>query len=374
MDRAQQFLLQKLAERSAENRLRTLTCSDIAVDFCSNDYLGLARSDVFRKHIEAEVSQIPSFKNGATGSRLLSGNHPYTEATEKVIARFHNTEAALLFNSGYDANVGLLSAVPQRGDTLLCDELIHASLIDGARLSYAQRLRFKHNDLADLERRLQKVTGLCYVVVESIYSMDGDAAPLHQISALCQQYQAHLIVDEAHAIGVLGANGTGLVQALDLQHQVFARVVTFGKAMGCHGAAILGSETLKSYLVNFARSFIYTTAAPLHQQAAIRCAYHLLSRHPYTQELQYKISLYNQYMSGSHLERIYSDSCIQTILFHNAQEAKQAAATLREKGFDARAILSPTVPEGRERLRICLHLYNTDQEIQQLTTALSELL
>ncbi|SFH25829.1 aminotransferase class I/II-fold pyridoxal phosphate-dependent enzyme [Pedobacter insulae] len=373
MENAEQFLKFKLNERKANHRLRELTYSKSPVDFCSNDYLGLAQSDELNQLIKTELNKFSSINNGATGSRLLSGNHPFTEETEQHIAEFHSSNAALLFNSGYDANVGILSSIPQRGDTIICDELIHASLIDGARLSYAERFRFKHNDIDDLTQKLKNAKGISYVVVESIYSMDGDMAPLLEISELCNQYQANLIVDEAHAIGIFGDKGKGLVHQLGLADKVFARIITFGKALGTHGAAILGSHNLRAYLVNFARSFIYTTALPPHQIIAISCAYKLLGKHHYAADLTDKIKAFNNQIAGLSLTRIPSNSCIQTVLFNNDQTAKRAAAFLQEKGFDVRAILSPTVPEGKERLRICLHLYNTPEEISDLIYHLKEL-
>jgi len=373
MDNAEHLLQQKLAERKEKNRLRELTYIKLPIDFCSNDYLGLACSPELNAAIKIETEQLNSFKHGATGSRLLSGNHPYTEATEQYIADFHSSAAALLFNSGYDANVGLLSAVPQRGDTIITDELIHASLIDGARLSYAERFRFKHNDIKDLAQKLKSAKGICYVVVESIYSMDGDMAPLTEICELCHTYQANLIVDEAHAVGVFGDKGKGLVNQLGLEHKVFARVVTFGKALGTHGAAILGSATLRSYLINFARSFVYTTALPLNQIIAIKCAYQMLGQNEYQKQLTEKIEYYNSLTSKTSLRSGKSNSCIQTVLFNNDTAAKEAATFLQDKGFDVRAILSPTVPEGKERLRICLHLYNTHEEIRDLINYLEEL-
>jgi len=373
MDNAEQFLQQKLNERKEKNRLRELTYSKLPVDFCSNDYLGLARSKELIHLIDKETRHLSHFKNGATGSRLLTGNNFYTEETEQYIADFHSSASALLFNSGYDANVGLLSSIPQRGDTIISDELIHASLIDGARLSYAERFRFKHNNVADLEQKLKNAKGLCYVVVESIYSMDGDIAPLVEICDLCLKYQANLIVDEAHAIGIFGDKGKGLIHHLGLENNVFARIVTYGKALGTHGAAVLGSNNLRNYLINFARSFIYTTAAPLHQIIAIRCAYQILTQNDYQQELTEKIKYYNDLIAETSLMRIKSNSAIQTILFNDDLNAKNAAIFLQNKGFDVKAILSPTVPEGQERLRICLHLYNTHEEIRNFINHLKEL-
>lgn len=370
MEKAEIFLQKKLDERIENGLLRKLTNTSLPFDFCSNDYLGLARSTELRSLIDEQVKETKPFKNGSSGSRLLAGNHPYTEETEKFIANFHNAKAGLIFNSGYDANIGLLSSIPQRGDTIITDELIHASLIDGARLSHAERFKFKHNDLNDLEQRLKSAKGIIYVAVESIYSMDGDFAKLAEISELCKKYNANLIVDEAHATGIFGTNGNGLVCQLGLENDVFARIITFGKAIGTHGAIILGSENLRKYLINFSRSFIYTTAAPLHNCLSVNCAYQLLGMGNFQEQIISKIKLYNELIASLNLNRIISDSAIQTILFNNSEKAKNAASFLQKKGFDVKAILSPTVAIGKERLRICLHTYNEDQEIIDLVNHL----
>ncbi|RYF20717.1 MAG: 8-amino-7-oxononanoate synthase, partial [Flavobacteriales bacterium] len=358
MNEAENFLESKLKERTTNGLLRKLTTTSLPFDFCSNDYLGFAKSDTLKNLIQHQSAKIAGLNNGSGGSRLLSGNHPYTEQTEQFIAKFHQAQSGLIFNSGYDANVGLLSAIPQRGDTIITDELIHASIIDGARLSYADRFRFKHNDLVDLEQKIKNAKGIIYVVVESVYSMDGDTAPLVEISKLCEKFGANLIVDEAHATGIFGENGNGLVAKLELQNKVFARIVTFGKAIGTHGAIVLGSENLRNYLINFARSFIYTTAAPLHNIIAINCAYQLLMQEDFTQQITANIKLYNHLIKKLNLPLIYSESAIQTILFYDNESTKNAALQLQGKGFDVKAILSPTVAIGKERLRICLHAYN----------------
>ena len=355
----------KLNERKEKGLLRKLTDLNLPFDFCSNDYLGFARSEELYQNIEQELKKHKT-KNGAGGSRLLSGNTTFTEKTEQFIADFHQAESGLIFNSGYDANIGLLSSVPQRGDTIISDELIHASLIDGIRLSHAARLKFKHNNIADLENKLKTTSGNLFVVVESIYSMDGDSAPLKEIALLCKTYKANLIVDEAHATGIFGKQGRGLVQQLGLENHVFARIVTFGKAIGIHGAIVLGSNILRNYLINFSRSFIYTTAAPLHNIIAIKCAYKMLAEGDYQNQILKKIDLYNSLINQIKQPTIYSTSAIQTILFSNNKTTLAAAEKLQNNGFDVKAILSPTVPEGKERLRICLHYYNTDQEIKDL--------
>lgn len=370
MKQVENFLQQQLNERIEKGLIRKLSTTSLPLDFSSNDYLGFANSPILKQMIVEKSKQIINLKNGSGGSRLISGNHPYTEETEQFIAEFHNAQCGLIFNSGYDANIGLLSSIPQRGDTIITDELIHASLIDGARLSHAERFKFKHNNIVDLESKLKNAKGLVYVVIESVYSMDGDIAPLLAINNLCNQYHANLIVDEAHATGIFGNQGRGLVSLLNLENDIFARVVTFGKAIGAHGAIILGSHTLRKYLINFARSFIYTTAAPLHNIISVNAAYQLLAQGDFNIQIQQKIALYNNLMEDVNLPIIKSESAIQTILFNSNETAKNAASKLQSKDFDVKAILSPTVAVGKERLRICLHTYNTDQEITALVKEL----
>lgn len=239
------YILSRIQQRDADNNKRTLKLTNGLVDFTSNDYLGFAKDEALLELVEKEFQELSSL--GSTGSRLLSGNSQYAEELETRIAAFHNAESALLLNSGFDANYGLLSSLPYRGSTIFYDELVHASIHDGIRASKADSVSFKHNDVADLEKALSLIEGLKYVVVESVYSMDGDFAPLAEIVALCEKYDAGLIVDEAHATGVIGKNGEGLVQHLGLQNKCLARVHTFGKALGAHGAVILGSTDLKSF-------------------------------------------------------------------------------------------------------------------------------
>ena len=242
----------KLKQREEANALRLLAPQSQLIDFSSNDYLGFAKEAAIH-HINNNTSELIQF--GATGSRLISGNYELTEEAEAFLANFYNAATALIFNSGYNANIGLFQCLPQRNDTIIYDELIHASIRDGIRLSNASNFSFSHNNLTALEQKLSNAKGLIYVVVESVYSMDGDMAPLTEIVAVCKKYNAALIVDEAHAVGIFG-NGKGLVSELGLENNVFARVVTFGKAVGVHGAAILGSNELRDYLINFSRAFI----------------------------------------------------------------------------------------------------------------------
>ena len=362
----------KLAERKVSGTYRTLKPESTLIDFCSNDYLGFAHSPIIKNNIVEELNNLPQVLNGSTGSRLLSGNLTYTESLEQQIAAFHNSKAGLIFNSGYDANIGLFSSLPQRGDTIITDELIHASIIDGARLSYANRYTFKHNDLDSLEGKLKQANGNCYVVIESVYSMDGDAAPILEILLLTEKYNVHLIVDEAHAVGLYKK---GLVCWLGLEERVFARIVTFGKALGCHGAIVLGSNLLREYLINFARSFIYTTAASVHQIASVKMAYELLQQSD--EVIKTLLTNINTFKQKIHYNLAYplikSDSAIQCILLNSNEKAKQMAAQLQNTGMDVRAILSPTVPQGTERIRICLHAFNILNEITLLTDTINEL-
>ncbi|WP_443939369.1 aminotransferase class I/II-fold pyridoxal phosphate-dependent enzyme [Pedobacter sp. MW01-1-1] len=373
MQKIESFLEQKLQERSDNGSLRSLSTQFLPIDFCSNDYLGFAKSTTLSRSIDEALLHLPDYRNGAAGSRLLSGNTAFTEETEQVLADYHVAESGLLYNSGYDANLGLLSSVPQRGDTILTDELIHASIIDGCRLSHANRLKFEHNNLSSLEDKLKLAKGNIFVVVESVYSMDGDIAPLTDLASLCEKYEANLIVDEAHATGIFGRYGNGLVNQFGLENKVFARIITFGKALGVHGAIILGSKKMRSYLINFSRSFIYTTAAPIHSVLAIRMAYQQLKLTD-QQCIHEKIALFRSEIEKTHIPNLPSISTIQGILFPSNQAAKEAASFLQSNNFDVRAILSPTVPIGKERLRMCLHTFNTDEEIISLVDYLKRII
>lgn len=372
MKPTEEFIRAKLAERQAAGIYRTLKPESGLADFCSNDYLGFARSAAFKSKIDAELGKYPVSLNGSAGSRLLAGNLVYTEDLEADIAANHQSKAGLLFNSGYDANVGLFSSLPQRGDTIIVDELAHASIIDGARLSNANRYSFKHNDLHSLEDKLKAAKGNIYVGIESVYSMDGDTPPIAAILELTEKYNAALIVDEAHAVGLYKK---GLVQQLGLQDKVFARVVTFGKALGCHGAIVLGNTSLKNYLVNFARSFIYTTAASFHQLAAVKMAYEMLAEADSDiAQLKDNIALFKKNIKDSTAYPLLnSDSAIQCIVLKSNEKAKEAAQALQQAGLDVRPILSPTVAQGSERIRICLHAYNTAAEINLLTKTINQL-
>ena len=357
------FLDKKLDERKHQNAFRSLMLSDDKLDFCSNDYLGIVHNGLLNN-----MHQNLSY--GSTGSRLLTGNNHLVEQTEKLLADFHQGQAALIFNSGYDANVGLLSCIAQKGDTILYDQLVHASIRDGIRLSFAQAFSFAHNNPADLEKKLSIATGNIFVITEGVFSMDGDLCPLKELLAVVNNYQAHLIIDEAHAIGVIGEMGEGLAQSLHLHKQCFARVYTFGKACGCHGAVVVGSNRLKDYLVNFSRSLIFSTALP---EVALRAIINSYEVFPLLlKERAHLKILIEQFQSAStKYSLLVSNTPIQGIVVPGNTEVKDVAATLLLNNFDVRPILYPTVPKGKERLRIILHAYNSQQQLHQLLQLLS---
>ncbi|AWI24837.1 aminotransferase class I/II-fold pyridoxal phosphate-dependent enzyme [Flavobacterium pallidum] len=372
-------LAQKLEIRRQQNAFRQLPQPNGLIDLASNDYLGFSKSEAIFSETHEYLVSNHFTQNGATGSRLISGNHPLYEITEEYIADFHESETALIFNSGYDANVGFFSSLPQKDDVILYDELCHASIRDGIRLSNAKSYKFAHNDPENLEElivRHQSENTKVYVATESVFSMDGDTPPLERFVCICEKHQAFLVIDEAHALGVFGnTEGSGMIQELQLQHKVFARIMTFGKGLGCHGAAIIGSEELKDYLVNFARSFIYTTGLSPHALATILISYqHLQQRKDALEQLKKNIIHFNQTKNLLGLKPlfVYSKSTIQCAVVPGNEKVKSIAIQLQQNGFDVKAILSPTVPTGQERLRICLHSYNSEAEISQLLQSIAQ--
>jgi 8-amino-7-oxononanoate synthase len=379
-----QSLKDKLNKRIASNALRELTIpKKNKIDFSSNDYLGFAHSEIIFNQAHQYLLENNFKINGATGSRLISGNHDVYVITEDFISKFHQSESALIFNSGYDANLGFFSSVPQRNDIILYDELCHASIRDGIQMSHAKAYKFKHNDCEDLEQLILKLAtnnsqlATFYIVTESVFSMDGDAPNMEKLIQVSEKHNGYLVVDEAHALGVFGEKGEGLVQSLGLEDKVFARIMTFGKGLGCHGAAILGSQELKSYLVNFARSFIYTTGLSPHSVATILIAYQYLEEEKTAlAELKSNIQFFNQQKVQLGLKSLFvhSDSAIHCAIISGNEKVKSIAKQLQEKGFDVKAILSPTVPESQERLRFCLHSYNSEQEISTLLQQLKLLI
>jgi 8-amino-7-oxononanoate synthase len=364
-----------LEKRKVENNFRKLSLpNEKLIDFSSNDYLGFSKNAELKKLKEKISKQYHLKQEGSTGARLITGNSILAEETEKQIAKFHNGETALLFNSGYDANTGLLSSVPQKRDLVLYDELCHSSIIDGVRQSFADSFKFRHNDVEHLQRLLERNVHAetIYVVTESVFSMDGDCALLKKISTLCKKQKAYLIVDEAHATGVFGKQGRGLCNEAGIEKDCFARVYTFGKALGTHGATVVGGKDLKNYLVNFARSFIYTTALPPASIASVAASYSLLQKDKSKTMLERNIKLFNSHTS-KFSSKIKSESAIHCFLVPGNENVIKASEDLQKKGFDVRAIKSPTVKAGSERLRVCLHATNTPQQIKALASCLAQL-
>lgn len=360
------FLREKLDKREKQGNLRTLKSDKNLVDFVSNDYLGLS----VNQELQAKISyafQSGNYKNGGAGSRLLSGNYDLYNDLENELCSVFKSESTLIFNSGYSANQALVSSIAEKGDTILYDLLAHVCLKEGAWLSKADSAAFRHNDLNDLEARLSRAKGRCFVLTESVFSMDGDHAPLRELLDLCDRFGAYLIVDEAHSTGCYGALGAGVLVSEGLQDRVFARVYTFGKAMGVHGAAIAGSKILTDYLINFGRPFIYTTSLPPHSVVSIQQSFSYLQEHQELQDcLRGKVELFR-----THWKQSMSDTAIQPVLIGNNQRSREISSSLQQKGFDVRAILSPTVQRGTERLRISLHVHNTDEDIIALCECLN---
>ncbi|GAA3760197.1 pyridoxal phosphate-dependent aminotransferase family protein [Flavobacterium ginsengiterrae] len=369
-------LNQKLVKRVQNNSLRKLPVFNNLIDFSSNDYIGFSKSESIFKLTHTYLLENEIFQNGATGSRLISGNHSLYQIAEDFISQFHDAESALIFNSGYDANLGFFSAVPQRNDVILYDELSHASIRDGITMSNAKSYKFNHNDFEDLEHLILKFPDTnIYIVTETVFSMDGDSPNLEELVLLSEKYNCYLVVDEAHTLGVFGEKGEGLTQYLNLHSRIFARIMTFGKGLGCHGAVVLGSPGLKEYLINFARSFIYTTGLSPHSVATILTAYQQLEiEKDAIQKLRENIIFFNQQKNLLGLKPIFvrSKSAIQSAIVQGNENVKKLAQQLQDKGFDVKPILSPTVPEGQERLRFCIHSYNSEDEIRQILELLRD--
>jgi len=353
------FLRSKLESRKQENSFRQLTLPKGEIDFFSNDYLGLSK----------ESNSYFVSLTGSTGSRLLSGNSVEAIACERSLATFFESPCALVFNSGYSANLGIISSVPQRGDFILYDELVHASIRDGIRLSNAKAISFKHNDTSDLERHISKISGTIYIVVESLYSMDGDMAPLKKIIEISKNNSANLIVDEAHAVGVFGWEGRGIVHGREIIEEVFARIVTFGKALGYHGAAVLGSSELISYLVNFARPFIYTTALPPSDYQLIKQRIERKDIRERQVKLQDNLTYFRSKLNLSNKSEI--NSPIQVFQYDSKEKVVEVSNRLINQGIYTKPIFSPTVPKGEERIRLCFHSYNTKEEFDLLLDVLN---
>lgn len=349
-------------------------CSVRGVNLCSNDYLGLATNRCLRLALIDAVEKCD--KIASTGSRLLSGHHSVWDELEEEFATFAGTEASLFFTSGFAANIGLLSAILEPGDVVFSDALNHASIIDGIRLSRAQKMIYQHRDLDSLERALRdswRTKGTRVVVTESIFSMDGDRAPLTEIFQLAEKYGADVIVDEAHATGVMGSGGRGLLVEQDIYKQALAIVHTCGKALASMGAFVCGSKILKQFLVNHARSFVFNTALPpyvaLQIQTALRLAKSMEAERVHLSSLSADLRARLKVLGYD----CASDSQIVPLIVGSNEEVLHLASVLEESGFAVKAIRPPSVPPGTERLRISLTAALSGREIEHFANIVGSL-
>ncbi|HXO29291.1 MAG TPA: 8-amino-7-oxononanoate synthase [Thermoanaerobaculia bacterium] len=383
----------RLAELTSQDLVRSLRCA-AGLDFSSNDYLGLARDPALRAALVARLAALPPGEPlGAPASRLLRGHTRLHADLERRLAAWKGTEAALLFASGYQANVGLLSALLGPRDRAVSDALNHASLIDGLRLAGCRRVIVPHLDLAAVERELARPhpEGRTYLVTESLFSMEGDVAPIDRYAELAARHGAELIVDDAHATGLYGeARGSGLCEAFAVERRVAAVVSTLGKAVGLSGAFVAGPRVLVDYLVNRCRAFVFTTAPPPLLLHALDAALDCIAAEPWRRRRALELAdrlrrrlrelgLLPAHGGGRQLGAEDSGGAggagpIVPLLLGDNARALAAAERLAALGFDVRAIRPPTVPPGTARLRVSVHADHSEAEIDALAAALADAL
>jgi 8-amino-7-oxononanoate synthase len=361
--------------RALEQQHQRRSLAEIrGIDFCSNDYLGLAEHPALREAVLHAVAN--GTRMGGTASRLLSGQTEGWRKVEEDFAHFAGTEAALFFGSGYAANMGLLSALVGPDDVVYSDTLNHASLIDGMRLSGARKVIYPHLDLGALENSLRQDAGAPWrriIVTESVFSMNGDIAPLKEMAALAEKFGAAMIVDEAHATGVQGKCGCGLAAQEGILAHVLATIHTCGKALGSAGAFVCGPVVLKDHLINHARTFIFSTALPPYFAEQISAAVKLASgMDSERQTLLRRASELSRSLQRVGFDTGGSASQIVPVILGSNEDAMQAAAQLQRDGFAVRAIRPPTVPAGRARLRLSLTVRIAEEELKRLVRSLVE--
>jgi 8-amino-7-oxononanoate synthase len=379
VDEAAAAELARLRRDGLERRLRTIEGSQqpsVVLDgrrirlFCSNDYLGLASHPAV---VDAAKQALTDYGAGAASSRLISGHMQAHRDLERRIAQWKGCQAALVFSTGYQANIGSITALVGRDDVVVSDELNHASIIDGCRLSRASVAVYRHNDVDDLRRQLRRHAGArrALVVTESVFSMDGDRAPLGEIAAAAQHFGAWLMVDEAHAAGIFGPRGAGLIAEDGLTGLVDIQIGTLGKALGSFGAYVAGSRRLIDLLVNRARSFIFTTALPPSVAAAAQAAIELVAREPErARSLLARARSLGERLRARGLAIPHLDSQILPVLVGSADDAVRVAASVLERGAYVAAIRPPTVPPGTSRLRLSLMATHDQEDIDLVADAL----
>ena len=370
MYKSHERALEALARRGRRRALAAIS----GADFTSNDYLGLAASTEMKSAARAAIERdVPI---GSGGSRLLRGNHREHEALESEAAAFFGAESALFFGGGYIANLALFSTLPQRGDVVVHDALIHASVHDGMRMGKAERAEAHHNDAQAFEDSIKDWraaggTGTPWIAVESLYSMDGDRAPLDDLLAIATRHEGVLVIDEAHATGVLGSMGRGLGAHLEGRGNIIA-LHTCGKALGAMGALLTGPQVLCDYVVNRSRPFIYATApsplmAAIVRAALVICRFDAARR----ERLQSLVALAGTKLAESCGLRA-SGSHIQPVIVGADERATRLAAAMQARGFDTRAVRPPTVPEGTARLRLSLTLNVDETKVTEMASVLAE--
>jgi len=356
--RAQDGLLRTLSPHSGRRQGRICVLGKEYLDFSSNDYLGLSEHPDLREESKKAIDQ---FGCGSSASRLMSGDLELHHRLEKEVARFKNKESALVFNSGYQANLGIISALYGEGDGIFCDRLSHASIIDGVLLSGARFFRFQHNDLKHLESLLKSQRHKfkkCLIATETIFSMDGDAAPLKELGALKEKYDASLLADEAHATGVFGSTGAGLVEKEGLEKKVDLIMGTFSKALGGFGAYIAASKETIDFLINTSRSFIYSTALPPAVIASNLASLEVVRKEPWRRERLLSAAGYFRSALKQKGFNVIGVSQIVPLIVGENLKTQEAAKALREKGYWVLPVRPPTVPEGQARLRFSLTVYH----------------
>ena len=354
-----------------QQRLRRALRAPSGIDLSSNDYLGLADHPLVKQQMIVAIEQDGC---GSTGSRLLRGQRDAFASIERTFAAFRHAERALYFSSGYLANLAVLTTFPGRRDLIVSDRANHASLRDGARLSKAKHVMFAHNDAGALSRILQSQTGHdeVFVVTESLFSMEGDIPPLHDYAEMCRKAGALLIVDEAHAVGIFGARGSGLVEEHGIGRDVFLSISTAGKALGVAGAFVAGPEWAIEYMIQGARPFVFSTAPPPSLAAAIGASLTIVEKEPDRRaDLRAKARRLRARLADAGVAVAAGDSPIVPVILGSAERAQAVAEALQADGFDVRAIRPPTVPAGTARLRISVNVHLSDATIDRFVVVLA---
>jgi len=368
-------LLDKISGRLRQIKttgLKRKLVSPHGIDLSSNDYLGLAGDERLKN---AMIEGVRREGVGSTGSRLLRGERDCFREVEKQFANWKNTRSALYFNSGYQANIGILQTFLEEPDVVFSDEFNHASLIDGMRLTRARKVIYRHLDTENLQKLLRETEcrGHKFLVTESLFSMDGDVAPLYKYAEICRETSTNLIVDEAHAVGIYGKNGSGLIEEFGIEKDVFLSVNTVGKALGVSGAFAAGSRLAIEYLIQRARSFIFSTAPVPAVADALKAAIEIAENEPERRKtLLYLSKFFCEKLRENDISNPLFNTQIIPIIIGESEKAVKIAANLQAKGFDVRAIRPPTVPENTSRLRVSLNTNLTEKILAEFVLALKE--